>query len=195
MYSSPKYQNILMLKDSNYCDEESLTKTINYLNEKLDFVKNKDLIGFTREYVVLNDTNFIETINQNQKQDEYDEISLGLEVSNALMGLEVDTAPFCEAIKEITSIENIKIHTGIIKNIIKYQEIIDMVLSFSINSRTDLISLYIIDENHTEDELTRIKRELTKEGMILYFTMGEEYPPNSYKIILHKNGTKAILFR
>jgi len=25
--------------------------------------------------------------------------------------------------------------------------------------------------------------------------MGEEYPPNSYKIILHKNGTKAILFR
>ena len=70
-----------------------------------------------------------------------------------------------------------------------------MVLSFSINSRTDLISLYIIDENHTEDELTRIKRELTKEGMILYFTMGEEYPPNSYKIILHKNGTKAILFR
>lgn len=195
MYSSPKYQNILMLKDSNYCDEESLTKTINYLNEKLDFVKNKDLIGFTREYVVLNDTNFIETINQNQKQDEYDEISLGLEVSNALMGLEVDTAPFCEAIKEITSIENIKIHTGLIKNIIKYQEIIDMVLSFSINSRTDLISLYIIDENHSEDELTRIKRELTKEGMILYFTMGEEYPPNSYKIILHKNGTKAILFR
>jgi hypothetical protein len=105
MYSSPKYQNILMLKDSNFCDEESLTKTINYLNENFNFVKNKDLIGFTREYVVLNDTTFIETINQNQKQDEDDEISLGLEISNALMGLEVDTAPFCEAIKEITSIE------------------------------------------------------------------------------------------
>jgi hypothetical protein len=31
--------------------------------------------------------------------------------------------------------------------------------------------------------------------MILYFTKGEDYPPNSYKIILHKNGTKAILFK
>lgn len=195
MYSSPKYQNILMLKDSNFCDEEAIKKSINHLNENLNYVKNGQLIGFTREYVVLNDTNFIETINQKQVQDEQDEIEVGLEISNALMGLPVGTNAFCEAIKEVTSIDNIKIHISLIKNIIKYQDIIDKILSFSLNTRNDLVSLYLIDENYTESDLQRIKRELTKEGMILYFTTKENLPANVYKIILHQDGIKAVLFR
>lgn len=184
-----------MLKDSNFCDEEAIKKSINHLNENLNYVKNGQLIGFTREYVVLNDTNFIETINQKQVQDEQDEIEVGLEVSNALMGLPVGTNAFCEAIREVTSIDNIKIHISLIKNIIKYQDIIDKILSFSLNTRNDLVSLYLIDENYTESDLLRIKRELTKEGMILYFTTKENLPANVYKIILHQDGIKAVLFR
>ena len=51
-----------------------------------------------------------------------------------------------------------------------------------------------IDNLNVED-LNKIKKELTKEGMILYLTTEDKYPANTYKIIHHKNGTKAVIFR
>jgi allantoicase len=153
------------------------------------------LIGFTREYVVLNGFSFLTSITQQIKNQEYDDVTLGLEISNALMGLEVDTIPFVESIKEVTSIDNIKIHTSMIKKIAKYQEIVDKIVVSSLKLRSDLVSLYLVDDNLNEEDLNKIKKELTKEGMILYLTTEEKYPVNTYKIIHHKNGTKAVIFR
>jgi len=195
MYSSPKYQNILLLKDNSFSKEEDIKKVIEHLNINLDFHSIEDLIGFTREYVVLNGFNFLTTIKQQIKNQEYDDVTLGLEISNALMGLEVDTIPFVESIKEVTSIDNIKIHTSMIKKIAKYQEIVDKIVVSSLKLRNDLVSLYLVDDNLNEEDLNKIKKELTKEGMILYLTTEEKYPVNTYKIIHHKNGTKAVIFR
>jgi hypothetical protein len=195
MYSSPKYQNILLLKDNSFSKEEDITKVIEHLNINLDFHSIEDLIGFTREYVVLNGFSFLTSITQQIKNQEYDDVTLGLEISNALMGLEVDTIPFVESIKEVTSIDNIKIHTSMIKKIAKYQEIVDKIVVSSLKLRSDLVSLYLVDDNLNEEDLNKIKKELTKEGMILYLTTEEKYPVNTYKIIHHKNGTKAVIFR
>jgi hypothetical protein len=195
MYSSPKYQNILLLKDNSFSKEEDITKVIEHLNINLDFHSIEDLIGFTREYVVLNGFSFLTSITQQIKNQEYDDVTLGLEISNALMGLEVDTIPFVESIKEVTSIDNIKIHTSMIKKIAKYQEIVDKIVVSSLKLRNDLVSLYLVDDNLNEEDLNKIKKELTKEGMILYLTTEEKYPVNTYKIIHHKNGTKAVIFR
>jgi len=147
MYSSPKYQNILYLKDSNFSGEEEIKKVIEHLNVNLDFHSIGDLTGFTREYIVLNGFNFLNTIKEQTKNQEYDEVSLGLEISNALMGIEVDTIPFTESIKEVTSIDNIKIHTSMIKKIAKYQEIVDRLVLSSLKLRNDLVSLYLVDDN------------------------------------------------
>jgi hypothetical protein len=195
MYSSPKYQNILLLKDNSFSKEEDIKKVIEHLNINLDFHSIEDLIGFTREYIVLNGFDFLTTIKQQIKNQEYDDVTLGLEISNALMGLEVDTIPFVESIKEVTSIDNIKIHTSMIKKIAKYQEIVDKIVVSSLKLRNDLVSLYLVDDNLNEEDLNKIKKELTKEGMILYLTTEEKYPVNTYKIIHHKNGTKAVIFR
>jgi len=195
MYSSPKYQNILYLKDGNFCGEEEIKKIIEHLNVNLDFHSIGDLTGFTREYIVLNGFNFLNTIKEQTKNQEYDEVSLGLEISNALMGIEVDTIPFTESIKEVTSIDNIKIHTSMIKKIAKYQEIVDRLVLSSLKLRNDMVSLYLVDDNLSEEELNKVKKELTKEGMILYLTTEDKYPANAYKIIHHKNGTKAVIFR
>ena len=195
MYSSPKYQNILLLKDNSFSKEEDITKVIEHLNINLDFHSIEDLIGFTREYVVLNGFSFLTSITQQIKNQEYDDVTLGLEISNALMGLEVDTIPFVESIKEVTSIDNIKIHTSMIKKIAKYQEIVDKIVVSSLKLRSDLVSLYLVDDNLNEEDLNKIKKELTKEGMISYLTTEEKYPVNTYKIIHHKNGTKAVIFR
>ena len=195
MYSSPKYQNILYLKDGNFSSEEDFEKIINHLNINLDFYSVDNLVGFTREYIVLNGFDFLNTIKEKTKNQEYDDELLGLEISNALMGVEVDTIPFVESIKEVTSIDNIKIHTSMIKKIAKYQEIVDRLVLSSLKLRSDLVSLYLVDDNLNEEELNKVKKELTKEGMILYFTAEEKYPANAYKIIHHKNGIKAVIFR
>ncbi len=195
MYSSPKYQNILYLKDGNFSSEEDFEKIINHLNINLDFYSVDNLVGFTREYIVLNGFDFLNTIKEKTKNQEYDDELLGLEISNALMGIEVDTIPFVESIKEVTSIDNIKIHTSMIKKIAKYQEIVDRLVLSSLKLRSDLVSLYLVDDNLNEEELNKVKKELTKEGMILYFTAEEKYPANAYKIIHHKNGIKAVIFR
>ncbi len=195
MYSSPKYQNILYLKDGNFSSEEDFEKIINHLNINLDFYSVDNLVGFTREYIVLNGFDFLNTIKEKTKNQEYDDELLGLEISNALMGIEVDTIPFVESIKEVTSIDNIKIHTSMIKKIAKYQEIVDRLVLSSLKLRSDLVSLYLVDDNLNEEEINKVKKELTKEGMILYFTAEEKYPANAYKIIHHKNGIKAVIFR
>jgi hypothetical protein len=195
MYSSPKYQNILLLKDNSFSKEEDIKKVIEHLNANLDFHSIGDLIGFTREYIVLNGFDFLNTVKQQTKNQEYDDISLGLEISNALMGLEVDTIPFVESIKEVTSIDNIKIHTSMIKKIVKYQEIVDKLVMSSLKLRSDLVSLYLVDDNLSQEDLNKIKKELTREGMILYLTTEVKYPANPYKIIHHKNGTKAVIFK
>ncbi len=195
MYSSPKYQNILYLKDGNFSSEEDFEKIINHLNINLDFYSVDNLVGFTREYIVLNGFDFLNTIKEKTKNQEYDDELLGLEISNALMGIVVDTIPFVESIKEVTSIDNIKIHTSMIKKIAKYQEIVDRLVLSSLKLRSDLVSLYLVDDNLNEEELNKVKKELTKEGMILYFTAEEKYPANAYKIIHHKNGIKAVIFR
>jgi hypothetical protein len=82
-----------------------------------------------------------------------------------------------------------------IKKIVKYQEIVDKLVVSSLKLRNDLVSLYLVDDNLNEEDLNKIKKELTKEGMILYLTTGEKYPANPYKIIHHKNGTKAVIFK
>jgi len=46
-----------------------------------------------------------------------------------------------------------------------------------------------------QEDLNKIKKELTREGMILYLTTEVKYPANPYKIIHHKNGTKAVIFK
>lgn len=195
MYSSPKYQNIIYLKDGNFSSEDDIKKVIDHLNKNLDFDNVNNLIGFTREYIVLNGFDFLNNIKEKTKNQEYDDEILGLEISNALMGIEVDTIPFVESIKEVTSIDNIKIHTSMIKKIAKYQEIVDKLVLSSLKLRSDLVSLYMVDDNLNEEELNKVKKELTKEGMILYLTTEDKYPANAYKIIHHKNGTKAVIFR
>jgi hypothetical protein len=181
MYSSPKYQNILLLKDNSFSKEEDIKKVIEHLNANLDFHSIGDLIGFTREYVVLNGFDFLNTVKQQTKNQEYDDISLGLEISNALMGLEVDTIPFVESIKEVTSIDNIKIHTSMIKKIVKYQEIVDKLVVSSLKLRNDLVSLYLVDDNLNEEVYEELLNHF-KSSDIIHLT-GYRWHPY-YRILL-----------
>ena len=56
-------------------------------------------------------------------------------------------------------------------------------------------SLVIIDEDLKKAEIEKIKKTLSPQGMILLFTREENKVQNPYKIILHEDGTKAVLFR
>jgi hypothetical protein len=194
VYSTPKYENILILLNNEIPQIDVCKKLIQEVNKTFDFKIQSNVACIPREYFVLNGFDFINKLETNPDEVIYDEVSLGMDVGLALSGMPCKTLPFVEAIKEIISLDKINLHSSALKELNKYQVYIDRLIKASQNKTSDS-SLLIISEDLSESEIEKLKTGMTNEGVILYFTESDNIPNNLYKIILHESGTKAILIR
>jgi hypothetical protein len=195
MYSSPKFENIIFMYDLNFPNLNEIKKTFVEISKKYNFKKINNCLCFAREYVVLNGFDLFEKENQILvNEPAYDEISLGMEVGVALMGNPVKTIPFVETIKEVISLDKFVLHDSVLVNLKKHQRFIDLLFKSNQNKQGPA-SLVIIDENLKQQEIEKIKKTMSSQGMILFFTDKEIKIQNPYKIIHHEDGVKAVLFR
>ena len=195
LYSSPKFENILFIYDMNFPNLNEIKKTFDEISNKYNFKKINNSIFFAREYIVLNGFNiFDNTEAVIEPEENYDVVSLGVEVGNALMGNPVKTLPFVEAIKEVILLDKFVLHHSLLKNLSKYQKFVDLLFKSNAN-KNGLVSLTLVSDDCKEAEFEKIKKTMSSQGMILFFTDKEVKIQNPYKIIHHEDGIKAVLFR
>lgn len=195
LYSSPKFENILFIYDTNFPNINEIKKTFDEISNKYNFKKINNCYFFAREYVVLNGFDIFKSdVDLTEPVEAYDVVSLGVEVGNALMGMPVKTIPFVEAIKEVILHDKFVLHNSLLKNLSKYQKFVDLLFKSNAN-KNGPVSLTIIDADCKDTEIEKIKKTMSPQGMILFFTDKEIKFQNPYKIIHHEDGIKAVLFR
>ncbi len=195
LYSSPKFENILFIYDTNFPNINEIKKTFDEISNKYNFKKINNCYFFAREYVVLNGFDIFKSDEDlTEPVEAYDVVSLGVEVGNALMGMPVKTIPFVEAIKEVILHDKFVLHNSLLKNLSKYQKFVDLLFKSNAN-KNGPVSLTIIDADCKDTEIEKIKKTMSPQGMILFFTDKEIKFQNPYKIIHHEDGIKAVLFR
>lgn len=195
LYSSPKFENILFIYDMNLPNLNEIKKTFEEISKKYNFKKINNCLCFAREFVVLNGFNLFDQAEVQVEQEEsYDVVSLGVEVGNALMGNPVKTLPFIEAIKEVILLDKFVLHQSLLKNLSKYQKFVDLLFKSNSN-KNGPVTLTLISDDCKETEFDKIKKTMSPQGMILFFTDKEVKIQNPYKIIHHEDGIKAVLFR
>lgn len=195
LYSSPKFENILFVYDLNFPNLNEIKKTFEEISIKYNFKKINNCLCFAREYIVLNGFDiFDKTEVDIEPEENYDVITLGVEVGNALMGNPVKTMPFVEAIKEVVLLDKFVLHDSLLKNLSKYQKFVDLLFKSNAN-KNGPVSLTLISDDCREIEFEKIKKTMSPQGMILFFTDKEIKIQNPYKIIHHEDGIKAVLFR
>lgn len=195
LYSSPKFENILFMYDLNFPNLNEIKKTFDEVSNKYNFKKINNCVCFAREYIVLNGFDiFAKTESLIESEESYDVVSMGVEVGNALMGNPVKTLPFVEAIKEVILLDKFVLHQSLLTNLSKYQKFVDLLFQANGNKQGQ-VSLTIVSEDVKESEIEKIKKTMSPQGMILFFTDKEVKIQNPYKIIHHEDGVKAVLFR
>jgi len=195
LYSSPKFENILFIYDQNLPNLNEIKKAFEEISKKYNFKKINNCLCFAREYVVLNGFNLFDKKEATiEPEESYDVVSLGVEVGNALMGNPVKTVPFVEAIKEVISLDKFVLHQTMLMNLKDYQKFVDLLFQSNQNKQGPT-SLTIVSEDIKDSEIDKIKKTMSSQGMILYFTKNPVKIQNPYKIIHHEDGIKAVLFR
>jgi hypothetical protein len=195
LYSSPKFENIIFIYDQNLPNLNEIKKAFEEISKKYNFKKINNCLCFAREYVVLNGFNlFHDTEAIIEPEASYDIVSLGVEVGNALMGNPVKTIPFVEAIKEVILMDKFVLHQSLLMNLKDYQKFVDLLFQSNQNKQGPT-SLTIVSEDIKDAEIEKIKKTMSPQGMILYFTKNQIKIQNPYKIIHHEDGIKAVLFR
>lgn len=195
LYSSPKFENILFMYDLNFPNLNEIKKTFDEVSNKYNFKKINNCLCFAREYIVLNGFDIFDKTELNiESEESYDVVSMGVEVGNALMGNPVKTLPFVEAIKEVILLDKFVLHQSLLTNLSKYQKFVDLLFQANGNKQGQ-VSLTIVSEDVKESEIEKIKKTMSPQGMILFFTDKEVKIQNPYKIIHHEDGIKAVLFR
>ena len=195
LYSSPKFENIIFIYDQNLPNSNEIKKAFEEISKKYNFKKINNCLCFAREYVVLNGFNlFDDTEAIIESEESYDVVSLGVEVGNALMGNPVKTIPFVEAIKEVILMDKFVLHQSLLMNLKDYQKFVDLLFQSNQNKQGPT-SLTIVSEDIKDAEIEKIKKTMSPQGMILFFTKNQIKIQNPYKIIHHEDGIKAVLFR
>lgn len=171
-------------------------------NKDIDWVRNKlntdgvaklsNIWGLSRDHYILHGLGediqqFSQTTNVKQNQ-----ILIGLNIADALIGKPVDVTSAIQALQEIVAISPLAIHESAVKSenfvieeIIKVVEYLDDIAPLSI----------IIGEDCDENTINALKQKIANHGVIIQVSQDiPQYTFKPYRTISINDGTKIALY-